>query len=44
MKVKLRRSSTATVSGARTVVGIEVLIASRDGGFDAHYYEPPERS
>jgi hypothetical protein len=39
----MEAASTATCPVCGHVVGFEVLIASRDGGFDAHYYSPPER-
>jgi hypothetical protein len=39
----MEAASTATCPDCGTKVGFDVLIASRDAGFDAHYYSPPER-
>jgi hypothetical protein len=39
----MEQASTAVCPDCGTKVGLDVLIASRDGGFDAHYYSPPDR-
>jgi predicted RNA-binding Zn-ribbon protein involved in translation (DUF1610 family) len=39
----MEAASTATCPDCGWTVGFEVLIASRDAGFHAEYYRPPER-